>query len=45
MLVKLLETILGENWGSKVFFIALAGSLLFFWWLLIYSHGVTPHGH
>ncbi len=45
MLIKLLEAILGENWGSKVFFMALAGSMLFFWWLLIYSHGVTPHGH
>ena len=44
MLIKFLETILGENWGKKVFFMALGASLVFFWWLLIYSHGVTPHG-
>ena len=32
------------TWGPKLFYGALAGSLVFFWWLLIYSHGVTPHG-
>jgi len=45
MLSKLLESILGEKWGPKLFLISLAASLLFFWWLVIYSHGVTPHGH
>lgn len=45
MLVKLLESMLGEKWGVKVFVAALVVSILFFWWLLIYSHGVTPQGH
>ena len=32
------------TWGPKLFYGALLGSLVFFWWFLIYSHGVTPHG-
>jgi hypothetical protein len=32
------------TWGPKLFYGALLASLVFFWWLLIYSHGVTPHG-
>jgi len=44
MLVKLLEAIFGDKWGPRLFLCALVGSALFFWWLLIYSHGVEPHG-
>ena len=32
------------TWGPKLFYGALVASLVFFWWLLIYSHGVAPHG-
>ena len=45
MLIKLLETVFGEHWGPRLFVSVLVISLVFFWWLLIYSHGVTPHGH
>ncbi len=31
------------GWGPKLFFGVFAVVLVFFWWLLIYSHGVTPH--
>ena len=31
------------NWGPWLFRAALIGALVFFWWLLIYGHGVTPH--
>ncbi len=31
-----------SSWGPKLFYITLAASLVFFWWLLIYSHGVSP---
>ena len=34
----------GVTWGPTVFYGALLASLVFFWWLLIYSHGVAPHG-
>ncbi|SEH07275.1 hypothetical protein [Candidatus Venteria ishoeyi] len=44
MLKKWFLALLGENWGPKVFTIALIISLIFAWWLVIYSHGVTPHG-
>ncbi len=33
-----------SNWGSKLFFITLVAILVFFWWILIYSGGVTG-GH
>ncbi len=32
------------TWGPKLFYGALLAALVFFWWLLIYSHGVAPHG-
>ena len=31
-----------ETWGKLLFAVTLAAVLIFFWWLLIYSHGVTP---
>ena len=31
------------NWGPKLFFAVLLAILAFFYWLLIYSGGVTPH--
>ena len=34
----------GETtWGPKLFLGVAAAILAFFWWLLIYSGGVTPH--
>jgi hypothetical protein len=30
------------TWGPKLFYGTLAAVLVFFWWLAIYSHGVTP---
>ena len=34
-----------SNWGSKLFFATLFAILIFFWWLLIYSGGVSGnHG-
>ena len=32
-----------SSWGRTLFFVTLAASAVFFWWLLIYSHGVTVH--
>lgn len=32
-----------SNWGPKLFVGVLIGILLFFYWLLIYSGGVTVH--
>ena len=40
---KLLEAIFGKEWGPKLFLTAMFISLVFFWWLVLYSHGVTPH--
>lgn len=34
---------LKSNWGSLLFFATLVASLVFFWWLLIYSGGVEIH--
>ncbi len=35
----------GVSWGPKLFWITLLVTLVFFWWLLIYSHGIeTGHG-
>ena len=34
----------GEStWGPKLFLGTAVAVLAFFWWLLIYSGGVTPH--
>lgn len=30
-----------EAIGKAVFYLTLAASLVFFWWLLIYDHGVV----
>ncbi|MDH3715259.1 MAG: hypothetical protein OET44_15595 [Gammaproteobacteria bacterium] len=33
------------NWGPMLFYAAIVASFVFFWWLVIYDHGVTPlHG-
>ncbi|MCU7815027.1 MAG: hypothetical protein KZQ89_03360 [Candidatus Thiodiazotropha sp. (ex Lucinoma kastoroae)] len=32
-----------RSWGSKLFFAVLIAILAFFYWLLIYSGGVTVH--
>ncbi len=33
------------TWGPRLFYCAIIASLVFFWWLLIYDHGVKPlHG-
>jgi hypothetical protein len=32
-----------SDWGPRLFFITLAAVLAFFYWLLIYSGGVTVH--
>ncbi len=32
-----------DNWGAKLFYVTLIAMLVFFWWLLIYSGGVTIH--
>lgn len=38
------KNLAGEaTWGPKLFAGALVAALVFFWWLVIYSHGVTPH--
>ena len=31
------------TWGPWLFGAVLAGMLVFFWWLVIYDHGVVPH--
>ncbi len=30
------------TWGPRLFYGTLVAVLVFFWWLAIYSHGVTP---
>jgi len=32
-----------SSWAPMLFWATLAGILVFFWWLLIYSHGVEIH--
>lgn len=32
-----------SSWAPILFWATLAGILVFFWWLLIYSHGVEVH--
>ncbi|MDM8560115.1 hypothetical protein [Candidatus Parabeggiatoa sp. HSG14] len=34
-----------SKWGAKLFYTTLVAILIFFWWLLIYSHGITPIHH
>ena len=29
------------TWGPKLFYLTLVAGLVFFWWLLIYDHGVS----
>jgi len=31
-----------SNWGPKLFGATFVAILIFFWWLILYSHGVTP---
>lgn len=31
------------TWGPWLFRAALAATLVFFWWLVVYDHGVAPH--
>jgi len=31
------------SWGPKLFVSVLILALVFFWWLLLYSHGITVH--
>ena len=33
----------GSNWGPKLFIAAVIGVAVFFWWLLVYSGGVSGH--
>jgi len=33
----------GDSWGPKLFYFSLIGIVLFFYWLLIYPHGVINH--
>ena len=34
-----------SNWGAILFYVTLLATLIFFWWLLIYSGGVSvDHG-
>ena len=30
------------TWGPKLFYGVLIAVLVFFWWMVIYPHGVTP---
>lgn len=32
------------SWGPWLFRAALVATLAFFWWLVVYDHGVAPHG-
>jgi len=32
------------TWGPKLFYLTLLAGLVFFWWVLIYDHGVPPAG-
>jgi hypothetical protein len=39
------EGLAETNWGPWLFRLVLLATLVFFWWLVIYDHGVTPtHG-
>ena len=30
------------SWGPKLFYAVFIAVLVFFWWMVIYPHGVTP---
>jgi len=38
---KMVGRMKSETLGKTVFYLTLAGVLVFFWWLLIYDHGVV----
>jgi hypothetical protein len=38
-----LQNMQQDSWGPKLFIGVFVVMLVFFWWLLLYSHGVTPH--
>ena len=39
------EDLAETNWGPWLFRLVLLATLVFFWWLVIYDHGVAPtHG-
>jgi hypothetical protein len=31
------------SWGPYLFYGAFIAVLIFFWWMVIYPHGVAPH--
>ena len=31
------------SWGPKLFYGVMVAVLIFFWWMVIYPHGVAPH--
>ena len=31
------------SWGPKLFYGVMIAVLIFFWWMVIYPHGVAPH--
>jgi hypothetical protein len=31
------------SWGPKLFYGVMIEVLVFFWWMVIYPHGVAPH--
>jgi hypothetical protein len=37
------STVKDATWGKWLFRGVMALSLVFMWWLVIYSHGVEPH--
>ena len=37
------DTSAGKNWGAWLFYCTLVAILVFFWWLLIESGGVSGH--
>ncbi|MCP3686808.1 MAG: hypothetical protein GY784_00200 [Gammaproteobacteria bacterium] len=38
-----LQTGQETSWGPKLFYGVLIAVLVFFWWMVIYPHGVTGH--
>ncbi len=39
------EDLAEPDWGRWLFRLVLLATLVFFWWLVIYDHGVAPtHG-
>ena len=39
-----LSPLAGSTWGPWLFGAVMVAVLVYFWWLLIYPHGVAPHG-